>query len=400
MASIVSFFASLIARGWLVLDKTDSAFMVTAVNAAGMLPVLLLSLFSGVIADRVNRKLILIASDGFNLLVIMILALLVVTDVVQVWQVFALAVLHGVGFTLGMPARAATVSNLVSRRDLASGVALFTTIFSSAQLVGPAMAGFLINAFGNGSPFVASCLMLVIALAILLILKMPAAGPEEATPRVSVFSGIAQGLGYVRQDSTLIGLILLGMVFAVFIMPYQTLLPVFARDILHAGAGGLGWLGGLSGVGALTGSFTVASFSSPGQLRLLMVTGGISLGIIIILFALSTTFLLSLALILVVGFLFQIFMTSNMTLMQVISPNHVRGRVLSIRMVAVGLSPAGMLILGGGANLFGPAHATAIMGAIALVLVGSILLTIPSLRRSEADVNQVAAVPSEEHGLL
>ncbi|MBF8267465.1 MAG: family permease [Dehalococcoidia bacterium] len=396
LASIIAFFMTNIARGWLILDMTNSAFMVTAVNAAGVLPMLVLSLFGGVLADRMNRRLVMIASDGFNLLVILILALLVITDVVQVWQVFALAALNGVGFALGMPSRSATVSNLVSHRDMASGVALSTTIFSSAQLVGPAMAGYLISAFGNGVPFVAACLLLVTALALLLTLRIPAARPGiEAAFQQSIFSGIAQGLGYVRQHTMVAGLILLGLATTIFAMPYQTLLPVFARDILHVGANGLGWLGAMGGVGAIAGSFTVASFSNPRQMRLLMIAGGISLGVFIVLFAVSTVYLLSLALILVLGFLFQIFMTSNFTLVQIIAPDYIRGRVLSIRMVAMGLSPVGMLLLGSGAQAFGAAKATAIMGAVALALVVIILIVIPSLRKGDVDMDDGGSPPVE-----
>ena len=151
LISITSFFMTMIARGWLALELTDSSFMVTAVNAVGMVPMLVFSAFGGVIADRMNRRLVLIVSEAFNFTVVLALALLIVADLVNIQHVFALTLLHGVGFALGMPARAATVSNLVEQKDLASGVALFTTIFSAGQLVGPALAGYLINSYGMGS---------------------------------------------------------------------------------------------------------------------------------------------------------------------------------------------------------------------------------------------------------
>lgn len=376
---------------------TDSAFLVTAVNAVGMLPMLVFSLYGGVIADRMNRRLILIASDVFSLIIVAAQAVLILTNVVQVWQIFALTILHGMVFALGMPARAATVSNLVSHRDLASGVALFTTIFSAGQLVGPALAGYLINAYGMGVPFVASCVILVPALALLLNLKIPTTEPgAQATPQGSILESITEGLRYVWGHTILIGLILLGLATIVFAMPYQTLLPVFARDILDVGASGLGWLGAMGGVGAIAGSITVASFSDPRQMRVLMLTGGVGLGVFIVLFAMSTVYLLSLALVLFVGFLFQIFMTSNFTLIQVICPDHIRGRVLSIRMIAVGVGPVGMVLLGGGAEVFGPAQATAVMGAISVALVVIILIAIPSLRRVVVTLEEQAPAPAQE----
>ena len=382
---------TMIARGWLALELTDSSFMVTAVNAVGMLPMLVLSAFGGVIADRMNRRLVLIASDVFNFVVVLALAVLIVADMVNIQLVFALTILHGVGFALGMPARAATVSNLVDQKDLASGVALFTTIFSAGMLVGPALAGYLINSFGMGTCFVAASIVLVPALVFLFLLRLPSVAPGFGAPaRTSVLGSIVQGMDYVRRSKVLVGLMLMGTAATVFAMPYQTLLPVFARDILHAGPGGLGWLGAMGGAGAIAGSITVASFSNPKQLRALMITGGLGLGLFIALFAYSTLYLLSLALVLVVGYLFQIFMTSNFTLVQIISPDYVRGRVLSIRMIAAGMAPVGMLMLGVGAETWGAPVATASMGILSLVLVCAILVGIPSVRRVETTMGEEA----------
>jgi len=397
LISIIAFFMTMIARGWLVLDMTNSAFLVTAINAVQMLPMLVFSLYGGVIADRVNRRTVLIVSDGLGFLIILALAVLVLTETILVWEVFALSILHGVVFALGMPTRAATVSNLVSRQDIASGVALFTTIFSGGQLIGPAMAGYLITTFGMGFPFVASCITLVPAIGLLLALRIPAVqSTGQSASRGSIIANITEGLSYVRKDSILIGLMLMGLAATVFAMPYQSLLPVFARDVLNVGSSGLGWLGAMGGAGAIAGSITVAAFSSPRQMKILMLIGGIGLGVFIVLFAMSTVYLFSLALALLVGFLFQIFMTSNFATVQVISPDYIRGRVLSIRMVALGLGPFGMLILGASAEIFGPARATATMGAISAVLILGIIMAIPSLRRVDAALKEEPATPAEE----
>ncbi len=388
---------TMIARGWLALDLTDSPFMVTAVNAVGMVPMLVFSAFGGVIADRVNRRLVLIVSEVFNLVVVLALALLIVAGVVQVWQLFALTILHGVGFALGMPARAATVGNLVDQRDLASGVALFTTIFSAGQLVGPALAGYLINSYGMGFCFVVACIVLVPALLILFPLRIPSVSPGlGAAAQTSVLGSIVQGVNYVRTNSVLVGLLLMGAVLTIFAMPYMTLLPVFARDILDVGADGLGWLGAMGGAGAIAGSMTVAAFSKPGQVKALMIAGGLGLGLFIAFFAFSTVYFLSLALVLLVGYLFQIFMTSNFTLVQIISPDYIRGRVLSIRMIAAGMGPVGMVLLGVGAEAWGAPVATASMGIFSLVLVSAILIGIPAVRRAETAVGEGTAQPAEE----
>ena len=382
---------TMIARGWLVLDLTDSSFMVTGVNAIGMAPMLAFSVFGGAIADRANRKLVLIASDIFNFVMVLALAVLILADVVEVWHVFALTALHGVGFSLGMPARAASVGNLVERQDLASGVALFTTIFSSAMLVGPALAGYLLAAFGMGFPFAVPCVVLAPALVLLFMLRLPGLPrPEGAPQQTSVLGSIGQGFVYVRRTNVLIGLMLMGTVTTVFAMPYQTLLPVFARDILDVGESGLGWLGAMGGAGAIAGSFSVAAFSSPRQIKLLMLVGGVALGIFIAMFALSKIYLLSLVMALLVGYLLQVFMTSNFTLVQIISPDYIRGRVLSIRMVAVGIGPAGMVMLGAAAETWGADVAVAGMGLASTALLLVILLAFSSVRRVEREVEGAA----------
>ena len=385
LVTITSFFMTNIARGWLIHDLTGSAFMVTTVNAMGMIPVLGFSIFGGVIADRMNRRLVLIASDSFNFLVLLSLATLILAGVIQVWHVFALSLLHGIGFSLGMPARTATVSNLLREDDVASGVALFSTIFSAGQLIGPALAGYLINTYGMGIAFVAACSTILPALVLLSILRVRMTeSPTGAAAQTSVFTSIGQGFRYVRRSSILIGLMSMGVAVTVFAMPYQAILPVFAGDVLDVGAGGLGWLGAMGGVGAIAGSITVASFSAPRRMKVLMISCGIGLGVSIALFAVSTVYLLSLVFVLVAGYLFQIFITSNYTLIQIIPPDYIRGRVLSIRMIVVGLGPAGMVMLGAGAEEWGPAAATATMGLVSMALLLVILWRIPAVRRAES----------------
>ena len=226
---------AVIARGWLVLDMSDSTFLVTAINAVGMLPMLAFSLFGGAIADRINRRLVLVISDLSSFLLMAILSALIILQAVHMWHVFVLTLGHGTVFALGMPTRAATVSSLVRQKDVASGVALFTTIFSSAQLVGPALAGYLINAYGMGVPFVACCVVLVPAIVFLRHLKIETIRSDSASgEKISLMESINEGFRYVRRSSLLLGLMLMGLSTTIFAMPYQTLLPVFARDILEA----------------------------------------------------------------------------------------------------------------------------------------------------------------------
>jgi len=372
---------STISRGWLVLDITDSAFMVTAINATGLIPTLVFSLVGGVIADRMNKRLVLITSDAISLVTLGILSVLILADLIQLWHIFGLTLIHGSSFAIGMPSRASLVSNLVSSNDMSSGVALFTTIFSAGQMVGPGVAGFLIDSYGMVTPFITATSILI--LAILLLLKLEpivVVGQVKGEKGSSILESILEGLDYVRKHGILFGLIFMGAAATVFALPYQTLLPVFARDVLEVGASGLGWLGAMTGAGAIVGSITVASLDNTKFMKVLMLVGSIALGCLIVLFAISTDYLLSRVILFCLGFSFQIFMTSNFTFVQLIAPEYIRGRVLSIRMIAFGLSPIGMILLGTSTEFFGPVIATAITGAMSVVLLASIIIFIPSLR--------------------
>jgi len=364
-----------------VLDITDSAFMVTAINATGLIPTLVFSLVGGVIADRMNKRLVLITSDAISLVTLGILSVLILADLIQLWHIFGLTLIHGSSFAIGMPSRASLVSNLVSSNDMSSGVALFTTIFSAGQMVGPGVAGFLIDSYGMVTPFITATSILI--LAILLLLKLEpivVVGQVKGEKGSSILESILEGLDYVRKHGILFGLIFMGAAATVFALPYQTLLPVFARDVLEVGASGLGWLGAMTGAGAIVGSITVASLDNTKFMKVLMLVGSIALGCLIVLFAISTDYLLSRVILFCLGFSFQIFMTSNFTFVQLIAPEYIRGRVLSIRMIAFGLSPIGMILLGTSTEFFGPVIATAITGAMSVVLLASIIIFIPSLR--------------------
>ena len=171
------------------------------------------------------------------------------------------------------------------------------------------------------------------------------------------------------------------MVFAVLGMPYQAMLPVIARDVLHSGADGLGVLATAVGVGALIGSLSVAFAWDDQRLRFLMLSGGISFGILIVLFSISTSFLFSLPLAILLGLAMQVSLTSNMTVMQIALPSFIRGRVLSIRMVAIGIGPLGMLLLGVASEYLGPQLALGIMGGGSLVCFALVVWAFPSLRK-------------------
>jgi MFS family permease len=193
---------------------------------------------------------------------------------------------------------------------------------------------------------------------------------------------IREGFSYIRRSQVVMGLMMVGFVVVIFGMSYQTVLPVFARDILDAGELDLGLLGAAGGVGAVVGSLAIAAFSGPHQMRMFLGAGMLGLGMFIALFGLSPFFPFSLSLALMAGFFLQLAVTSNFALLQVVIPDHLRGRVLSIRFIIFGLSPAGTLSLGVAAEAFGTPLATAGMGILCLLSGALVLLLFPSLRRT------------------
>ncbi len=399
LSSVMPFVMGMAARGWLVLVLTDSPFMVTAVQGVLMLPMALLTPFGGVIADRLNRKMVLLASDAANLLIFLGLTLLLLLGLIQVWHVFALAFLNGMAFSISTPTRATVIHDVVGQGDLAKGVAVYTTVFSISQLAGPALAGYLMGRSPDqlGWTFLTASAFLVPAMALLMPLRIPSrAATLEGASRPSVIESMGEGLSHVRANSLLVGLLLMSVVFAVFGVPYQTVLPIFARDILDTGPDGLGMLLAAAGAGAIIGSFIVALLSSTRQMQALIFVTGFAFGPTIILFAFSPYFPTSLVLALAVGLMIQVFGVTTFALVQVGSPINIRGRVVGILMLAWGLGPAGMFLLGFGAEILDPEIALVVMGAISFVLIGFLVLAIPALRRMDLELGGRTRSPLEE----
>ncbi|MDP7619989.1 MAG: MFS transporter, partial [Dehalococcoidia bacterium] len=215
----------------------------------------------------------------------------------------------------------------------------------------------------------------------------------------SVFGSILEGVVYIRQREILLALMALGFVAVVFGMPYQTVLPVFADEVLHMPELGLGYLGTAGGIGAVIGSLLVARFTGLGQMRFAHAAGVIGMGVFIVLFSLSTPLWLSLSMALLAGFFFQMLMTANFALLQVLVPDRLRGRVMSVRFIIFGMSPLGIISLGIAAEMIGTPAATAWSGAVCAAAGMIVLLLFPALRsRKNPEVGNFLDDPSAGQG--
>ena len=356
------------AQGWLVLGLTDSAAALGVASAAGIAPVLVLSLLGGVLADRVDRRRILMSAQFAAAAFAAVLAVLTTTGRVEYWQVLVLAVLTGSATALSMPAFQAIVSTLVPRAVLGNAIALNAAQFNLSRIIGPVAAGVAIAAGGLAVAFWINAAMLVVVGVVVTRLPLADAAGAGRAP-ASLWSNLVDGL------------LALAAVPGLFMLNYLALLPVMARDVLGLGAGGLGVLTAAIGVGALTGSLTVAIVRPSGGSGRLLVLGLAVASVALIGYGFSTSVPLSLALLAVLGAAQVAYYATTNTLLQILVPGRLRGRVLSLYILtSFGAIPIGNLAAGALAERFGAPLALAGGGVLTLLILALIVAAYPPLR--------------------
>ena len=379
------------AQGWLVLGLTDSAAALGLTGAASAAPTLFLSLFAGVLADRLDRRRILVGAQLAGAAIAGLLATLTTTGVVEYWQVIALAFLAGSATALAGPAFQAVVSTIVPRAAIGNAVALNAAQFNLSRILGPMAAGIAIAAGGLAVAFwVNAGALLVVAI---VLARLPLSS-QAAMSRVesSMWANLVDGLRFVRRDRTVTVLLLLAAVPGLFMLNYLTLLPVYARDILDIGAGGLGILTASIGIGALVGALGVALLRPSGGSGLLLV-GGLSVAsIALITFAGSTWLPLSMLALAVLGGCQVAYYATTNTLIQMLVPGRLRGRVLSLYILTSwGAIPLGNLLAGAVAERYGAPVALAGGGLITLAVAIGTAAAYRPLRVVHADPARVQA---------
>ncbi len=373
------------AQGWLVLSLTDSNIALGATSAAATAPILLFSILAGVLADRVDLRRLLAASQLAAAGVAAVLAILTMTNVVEFWHVLVLAFLAGSAGALATPAFQAVVSTIVDRSAIGSAIALNSAQFNLSRVLGPTVAGFVIAAGSLVLAFWANAIGLVIVAVLILTLPIGRAS-SLARVEASMWANLIDGVRYVRAERTIAILVLLAAVPALFILNYLVLMPVFARDILRIGAPGLGLLNASLGVGALSGALLVAILRpSGGSGRLMMIgLGSASVGLIV--FGLSTWLPLSCVALAALGASQVAYYATTNTLIQVLVSPRLRGRVLSLYILtSLGVIPFGNLLAGAIAERFGPPLALAGGGTATLIILVIVAVNFPVLRGLRAE---------------
>lgn len=372
-----------VALNWLVWSLTRDPLDLATLNACRALPILGFTLFGGALADRLERRRLMQGTQSLAMVLAFVLAALVWTGVVQLWQIFLLGALRGVLLSFNQPTRQALVSELVPREELLNAVALSSATLNMTRVFGGALGGLLIGLVGVAGCFALNGLSFVVVIGALALMRIPPQAARGERGGKNLLHAVGEGLGYIRRRPALAGLVLAGLAPMIFGMPYLSLLPIFADDVLGIGNEGYGFMVALSGAGALAGALAVASlgdFRRKGALMLAVMAG---FGLMLLLFALSRWTPLSLALLLGVGCGSTGYLALNNTLLQMNSAEGMRGRVLSVFFLNRGLVPLGTMLTGFAARVVGAPATVMLMGAVVVVLALIIALCAPALRQLE-----------------
>jgi MFS family permease len=377
---------------WLVYRLTDSPFLLGAVSFSSQSPTFFLSPWAGVLSDRVNRHRTLLITQAAAMLLSATLVLLIWTKVIGVWQIIGVSVVLGIINAFDMPTRQAFLVDMVPKRaDLANAIAINSSVFNAARLVGPSAAGLIIAVGGEISCFLFDTASYAAVIAALLAMRdLPQRPRQTFAP---VWQGLTEGFSYAFGFPPIRALLMLISLVGLMAMPLSVLMPVFATKFLGGGAGLLGFLMGASGVGALAAALTLAARKSVLGLgkRIVWTTGALGLGMIG--FSLSRSVPLSLALLVVTGFCMMFQMAASNTLLQTIVDEDKRGRVMSLYVTAfMGSAPLGSLWAGSLADYFGASLPLEIGGAACVVAAAVFAYYLPRLRRHVRPIYQQAGI--------
>ena len=369
-----------IAQGWLVLQLTDSPFYLGLVSALGSLGVLLFTLYAGVVADRTDKRRVVIITQSLLMVQAFLLAALVASGRVTVGSVMLLAAFLGVVSAFDIPNRQAFIVEMVGKEDLMNAIALNTSIFNLSRVLGPVVAGFLIGPLGVAACFFLNGVSYLAVIASLLAMRLP---PWVRRPAAgSAWQGFREVVAFLRSDRRARTLVVLTAITSIFGFPFLVLMPVFARDVLRVGAAGYGALTASVGLGAVAGALGVAVLSRRIRKGRTLVVAGTSFGLLVALFAQSRWFALSVALLALVGCAMIVNNALTNTLLQTLVPDHLRGRVMGFySFMFVGMAPIGAFQAGAVAERFGAPLAVAAGGVVSALAVAVLAWRVPELRR-------------------
>jgi MFS family permease len=388
-SGMVAFFFGMnmmiVLRGYLVYDITNSELALAMIMLSVALPMLVMAPIGGVIADRVDKRALMIWAQIAVTVLNLVNTVLIIAGVIEFWHLLVLSTLSGMAFSFNMPARQAAVPTLVPRELLMNGMSLATSAMNATRILAPAVGGLLIAPIGVGGGF--AVLTGMYALAVVFSFGLPKMPAEKRDAKVTFFSDFRGGFSFIRGNRLVLGLLLLGTVPMIFSMPYQTLLPVFAEDVWHVGSTGLGVLQAMSGVGGLIGGLLVANMDRYPFKGRVMLGSAMATGVFLAAFALSPMFGVALPMLVLVGLTSMVFMTVNNTVITSVIPDNVRGRVMSVMMMSFGLMPFGAVPASIAAAYIGTPAVVAIGGGLLIISVAAAYLIFPQFRTLDGAIS-------------
>ena len=353
------------ALSWLVYDLTGSSLLLGAVAFSSQFPIFIFAPVGGMLADRLDRRRVVIATQTASMILAFVMAALTLTHHIHARHIVVLSILLGIVNAFDLPARQSFLVDMVGREDLINAIALNSSMFNGARFIGPAVAAIAIEKIGEGGCFLANAVSYIAVIIGLLLMKVHC---PRRSGDVSPLESLKEGFRFVRRTTPIRALLLLLGLVSLVSMPYTVLMPIFAAKILHGGPRALGTLMGASGVGAMFGALTLASRTGVRGLgRWIAVAAG-GLGVFLIAFSLSRTLWLSALLLLPVGYCMMLQMSSSNTLIQSMTPDALRGRVMAVySMMFMGMAPFGAFFGGAIAHRLGAPITVAIGGAASIV---------------------------------
>ena len=384
LISMTGTWVQLVAQSWLIYRLTGRATLLGLVGFAGNFPIFLLAPIGGALADRFERRRIIVVTQAISMVLAFVLAGLTLGGVVREWHIVALAAGLGIIHAFDIPARQSFLVEMVGRDDLINAIGLNSSLFNGARMIGPAVAGVLVAAVGEGWCFFINAISFAAVLVALLAIRVP---PFQAPAKTSTLSRIREGFAFAVHERPVRALLVMLSFLSLVGMPFMVLMPVFADRVLFGGPAAYGILMSAAGMGALAGAIALASKRDVRGLGGWVARAAIGFGALLAVFSLSRSMWLSVLLLLPIGFSMMVQISSSNTLIQTMVPDALRGRVMSVySMMFMGMAPLGALLSGWSADRIG-APRTVLIGGTACVIAAAIFRW--SLPRLRADARRL-----------
>ncbi|MCH7744947.1 MAG: MFS transporter [Chloroflexi bacterium] len=394
--SYISRWMQMTLLAWMVLQLTDSPLLVALVGFFGMGPMLLLGVFGGALADRLDRRRLLVTTQTVNCIAVLIMAVLLNTGLVQFWYAYVAIAVSGAGWALDSPSRRSIIHSLLGRSGVTNAIALDSVAMHGSRMMGPALAGVLINLVDVKGGYFMVVAFQLLAVALIWSVRVPPR-PEtdgstgeskqnEGRDSQSIFRNLAEGFRYVRGSRIILATIAVTILMNLFVFSYIQIMPIIATDVLGVGSGLMGLLIAIDGFGALIGSTLIASMTGLRHHGRVYLGGSMIALFALLAFSFSRSYLLSLGILLVLGLGGAGFGTMQATIIMLVAREDMRGRALGVISLAIGAGPLGALLIGVVANTAGPMFAIGLNASIGIAALILVALLMPSLRqRTQTD---------------